>query len=481
MVKTHLPAESFWGRAGQGTFAVPPGDPNCEGQFLHKVQDSSVKILSQSNVSDKALAVGGLHGRGMRAYRWWLRVSAKAPAVGASCGGHRRTPLCNPVKPPPPEGGTTNRCRRTLQVALLLLLFTLLSTCHAWASERVEVLRDDEELVLLGDVVAEDEDGNILLQLQTQRIWPLAPSDIQARTKLPESLPSLSKQALAERILQELPAGFRVHTTANYVVCYNTTTPYAQWCGSLFERLHRAFFNYWKRRRLVLQETPPLVACVFRDRASYEAYGQEELGDSIKSILGHYSYETNRIAMYDLLGRHGPGSAKQISQVLGRQERTVATLIHEATHQIAFNCGLHQRYADIPVWLSEGLAIYFETPDLRSSRGWSTIGAVNHFRLDQFRKYAPHRTEESLQTLIASNDRFYSSGGTAAYAESWAFCYFLMRNRSEQFANYLRILQAKPPMHTDSPAQRLQDFQQAFDVLPKELNDEFQRKLNRTK
>ena len=48
------------------------------------------------------------------------------------------------------------------------------------------------------------------------------------------------------------------------------------------------------------------------------------------------------------------------------------TVIHEATHQIAFNCGLHTRYADNPLWLTEGMALYFETPDLRSRSGWRT-------------------------------------------------------------------------------------------------------------
>ena len=44
----------------------------------------------------------------------------------------------------------------------------------------------------------------------------------------------------------------------------------------------------------------------------------------------------------------------------------MATIVHEATHQIAFNCGMQQRYADIPLWLCEGMAVYFEAPDLAS-------------------------------------------------------------------------------------------------------------------
>ena len=56
--------------------------------------------------------------------------------------------------------------------------------------------------------------------------------------------------------------------------------------------------------------------------------------------------------------------------------RTVSTIVHEATHQIAFNCGLHTRLSDCPRWFSEGIAMYFETPDLRSAKGWNRASAT---------------------------------------------------------------------------------------------------------
>ena len=36
------------------------------------------------------------------------------------------------------------------------------------------------------------------------------------------------------------------------------------------------------------------------------------------------------------------------------------TIIHEATHQTAYNVGVHARFADQPRWLVEGLAMMFE-------------------------------------------------------------------------------------------------------------------------
>ena len=123
------------------------------------------------------------------------------------------------------------------------------------------------------------------------------------------------------------------------------------------------------------------MAVVFNDRRSYIAFAQAEVGEAAQSIIGYFSLTTNRMTMYDLTGvealDHGRkrGTQAEINQVLSQPdaERTVATIVHEATHQIAFNCGLHTRLSDCPHWFSEGIAIYFEAPDLSSPRGWRNV------------------------------------------------------------------------------------------------------------
>ena len=337
---------------------------------------------------------------------------------------------------------------------------------------RVEFRAGGQQRVALGNVLVEAQDGGILLESCNQTIWALQPEDILSRRTLETPPEPLDRDELAEQLREELP-GVRIHQTKHYVIAYNTTRAYAEWSGALFERLHRAFRNYWSRRGIKLTDTPPLVALVFRDRKSYRTYGRRELGDSIESIIGYYSYKTNRIAMYDLTeGRRG-GSAAQINALM-RRERTVATVIHEATHQLAFNSGLHQRFADIPLWLSEGLAIYFESPDLRSSRGWNTIGDVNRVRLGQYRKFAKGRAETSLLSLVASDDRFQTAGlASEAYAESWAFCYFLIRTEPKKFAEYLKLLQQKEPLQDDTADERLADFAKVFGKMPHEMNRDF--------
>ena len=129
------------------------------------------------------------------------------------------------------------------------------------------------------------------------------------------------------------------------------------------------------------------------------------------------------------------------------------------------------------------MAIYFESPDLDSSRGgWRTIGNVNRVRLGQFRRFLPRRPEHSLPSLLGTDQRFRGAGlVTDAYAESWAFCYFLIRNHPREFARYLELLQEKLPLETDTSHQRLADFRTAFERDPGEFNVEFLRQMKRIK
>ncbi|HAC89334.1 MAG TPA: hypothetical protein DCF63_01700, partial [Planctomycetaceae bacterium] len=198
----------------------------------------------------------------------------------------------------------------------------------------------------------------------------------------------------------ELGSDFKYHQTKNYVIAYNTSDIYAQWIGQLFERLYRGFNNYWNTRRVRLTKPRfPLVAVVFSDKQSYLMHAKRDIGDSASSMIGYYNMNTNRMFMYDLTGVDGlvPASQKVtsqavINQILSRPEaeRTVATIVHEAVHQLAFNSGLQVRLADNPLWLSEGLAMFFEAPDLQSPQGWK-IGNVNYHNFYLLAVYLPTR------------------------------------------------------------------------------------------
>ncbi len=157
-------------------------------------------------------------------------------------------------------------------------------------------------------------------------------------------------------------------------------------------------------------------------------------------------------------------------------EQTVATIVHEATHQIAFNSGLQTRFADIPLWVSEGLAVYFETPDLQSAKGWRSIGAVNRPRLDRFREFQPNRQTDSLKSLVADDKRIRDPRQALdAYAEAWALNYYLLNQKPKQYLRYLQMLSTKTPMVPDDPETRLEELQNSLGVDLTKLDADFLR------
>jgi hypothetical protein len=341
-----------------------------------------------------------------------------------------------------------------------------------------------------GRVLVEAADGGLLLESDDGVLWMLEASNIIRRKPLSEPFIPVSSQQLGERLLAELPPGFRVHTTPHYVVCYNTSRAYAQWTSSLLERLHKAFTNYWKHEGLELREPEfPLVVIVFADRDAYDRHSRDDLPNGVGNIVGFYSLRSNRVNMFDLSGAEslrGPqrrSSMREINQILSQPAAVplVATIVHEATHQIAFNCGLQTRFADIPLWLCEGMAVYFEAPDLASTRGWRGIGRVNYPRLTTFRENLGAWQSGSLERLLA-DDRRLRDPRTAsdAYADAWALNYYLIKYEPEAYRDYLRALAAKPPLVEDGPQARLAEFRQYFGDL-RVLEQRFLEQMMRIK
>jgi hypothetical protein len=297
----------------------------------------------------------------------------------------------------------------------------------------------------------------------------------------------LSREALSKQLTAELPAGFRIHPTQHYLICYNTSPAYAQWVGALFERLHKGFYNYWTKKGAVLHEAQfPLVALVFDSKESFGKQTKAELGEGFETIIGYYSLKTNRMTMFDLTGVEGARlgnqrtAASRIQQILSQPgaERTVATIVHEATHQLAFNSGLQTRYADVPFWVSEGIAIYFETPDLDNAKGWRSIGSVNQYSMSNFRRYLASRPSGSLPLLLSDDKRFRDPAAvTSAYAEAWALNYFLLRTREEAYVKYLAALAEQTPLVDVSPEERIKTFKEFFGEDLGTLEAEFLRHM----
>ncbi|RPI76748.1 MAG: DUF1570 domain-containing protein, partial [Planctomycetaceae bacterium] len=231
-----------------------------------------------------------------------------------------------------------------------------------------------------GRVLTEAADGGILVEGQDGRLWTVEPAQLDGRTAGDQSFSPLTPEALSQQLLQELGADFEIVFARHYVVATNAGKPYGQWCASLFERLQGAFQNYWRQRGMEPREPEfPLVAIVLKNEREFARFATRDAGPDAAGAKGYFSIETNRMVLYDLTASgNGPATTPaEISRRLAAAPFNIATVIHEATHQIAFNSGIHTRLADNPLWVTEGMAMFFETPDLTSRAGWRTVGAVN--------------------------------------------------------------------------------------------------------
>ena len=356
-----------------------------------------------------------------------------------------------------------------------LAAFVAIGCSSVEAMDHVTLRRDRKTSYVDGRIVLRAQDGGLLFLSRDGVLWRILPTEIINRTTDDVPFRAYPAEQMTKSVMADLPKGFDVYQTAHYMVVYDTSRAYAHWCGTLFERLYMAFRNAWTHQGFEMVEPEfRLVAIIFSDKASYVKYSQKELGAAAGSTFGYYNMESNRMIMYDLVGVavNRPGrsvGAAEIKQFLASPNApgAVSTIVHEATHQIAFNSGLHQRLSDCPKWFSEGIAMYCETPDLGRGQGWAGIGAVNR-PVGQFWQYKQDRPANSLKTLITSDDRLVSAKQAVdAYAESWALTYYLIHKHPKQYIAYLKVLSRKQPLEYDEKATRVAEFEKQFGPLDK--------------
>jgi len=354
--------------------------------------------------------------------------------------------------------------------------------------ERVRISGDSGERVVEGRVVVEAQDESLLVEHADQRLEVVPGADVRSREAVPTTPEPLTPRALGDAVLRTLPAGFDQLATRHYVVCFDTSRAYAQWCAALFERLHDAFMNFWRQAGFEVAEPEhPLVVVIFADRQRYEEHAAADLGAATDRVVGYYNLLSNQVTTFDLTGSDLVGGRPSRSagraglEILSssRAAGLVATLVHEATHQMAFNCGLHRRLAAVPLWVSEGVAMYFETPDVSSDRGWRGIGGVNGPRRERF---VASRRAGWFVDIVRSDESFRSTDEALdAYAGAWAATAFLVQTRKAAFIGYLRTLSEKEPLVEDDADRRLEEFTTAFGVEPGALEEAIAKFVARLK
>jgi hypothetical protein len=139
------------------------------------------------------------------------------------------------------------------------------------------------------------------------------------------------------------------------------------------------------------------------------------------------------------------------------------TIVHEAIHQMAFNSGVHSRYAMPPRWVAEGLGTIFEARGVSNADRYKQASErINWGRIEDFRKYAAERRPAGSLAEFLTSERLFRSDPQAAYGEAWALTFYLFETQPRKYVAYLQKTAARPQFAEYHGAQRLADFQQIF-------------------
>jgi hypothetical protein len=281
-------------------------------------------------------------------------------------------------------------------------------------------------------------------------MWPL---DTKRASQFERSTSSFRPYPPSEfraALLRELGNKYEVTGTTHYMIAHPRGQQ-SRW-AERFEELYRSFILYFSVRGFD-PTTPafPLAGIVCTNRAEFDRLAAAHLGGS-SGVQGYYNPASNRITMYDM--SRGNAANWQLN---------AAVLIHEATHQIAFYTGIHNRYAPTPTWVAEGLATCFEAPGVCDARNHTQMGdRVNRLRLRDFRQVVAPRHRPELLASMVSSDQLFRTDMPTAYAEAWALSFYLIETQPRQYAQYLKRTASRPPFRQYTADQRTADFTAVF-------------------
>ena len=341
------------------------------------------------------------------------------------------------------------------RLATRLILF---AACAAAYSAAAGAEKPDKRLVrieLEGRPLAgmslfwSNSDGVLLLRDGRMRFFH--PAEARGVRRTNDEFRAFTPTRMRNELTAEFGSDFEITSTGNYLVVHPPGQG-REW-GRRFDELYRSFRHFFSVRGLTVKKPPfPLVAVVFHNREHFLRYTARDLGEPRENVLGYYSPTTNRVAMYDV-------TAGQDSRAWFQNAET---LIHEATHQTAFNTGIHNRLRPPPRWVVEGLGMLFESRGVWDSRHSArATDRINAQQLALFRRNLPRRPKDAFTRLLTS-DRPFETDMTAAYAESWAWTYYLIETQPRKYAAYLQKTSQGKPFSEYTSSERLTDFVSVF-------------------
>lgn len=216
--------------------------------------------------------------------------------------------------------------------------------------------------------------------------------------------------------LAELAGPYRRTESEHFVILSNCSRNWTVSRGRLLERAYHEFFRVMDRMDYPAHPPKSKLLCVLiSEHGDYARFARKSDGVQAGWVAGYYAGLSNRVVLYDDLT--GPAFEAAFAQLDGFREQakradsdsriaaragendradqlqsravdlrrhekkersriedearaaSESKMIHEAIHLIAFNSGVQSRAHEYPFWLTEGLAMAFETDRPKAAFG----------------------------------------------------------------------------------------------------------------
>jgi hypothetical protein len=273
-------------------------------------------------------------------------------------------------------------------------------------------------------------------------------ASVKHQSILSERFQAIDRSELARALNEEFGRRYTVKHESPYLVVA-PTSHVAEWTQR-FRSIVHSYRLYCSTHKIVLRSFEfPLVAVVFGSRDEFLGYAHADEANLPANCVGYYSQKSNRILLYEMPS--------------GDSSETIDTICHEATHQLAFNTGVHQRLASTPLWLCEGFATMFESPLVSglSTRAGQSQWPDSRRHEWQMLKQNPDAIARLIDSLIRSDTEFKHQP-QESYCVAWAMVSYLSQRHAVQFGCYIALTSNLPPFQEYATAQRQADFRSIF-------------------
>lgn len=293
--------------------------------------------------------------------------------------------------------------------------------------------------------------------------------------------PGVDEESLDE-LIEALGTDFRRTETARFVILSDASVDWTRQRERLLERTYHEVMKF--ALRLGLPAVPPeekLVVVLFGDHSAYRAFARAHDGVDAGWVAGYYASIPNHAVFYDdrtspafrdahaqldeveqkaratrrtVGGRTHPtpeqanaradaleDHARTQRERLDRQAReaSLAKTTHEAAHLIAFNTNIQLRSRHYPFWITEGLAIAFETPEPAMPFGPNVI---DEGHLGRFQELVSADSLLPLDEFVAHTDAHGHDAEDirAEYTQAWALFVDAARYRKDELRDLLEAI-----------------------------------------